>query len=301
MPGSGHVSLVEALRWQFFSRPSTGSALSAGSPSRTLVDSWLGLDAWLPWLGVIGGIGCLVTARLRPIGLTVLVLLAAGLRPGYLPQPYVIGFLPFAAVAAAAAADAGWRALRNPPPVPIRPQRRREAQLRFAGRGLAVGAVVTVAAIAVPGWLHGNAALAGPDESAPVAAAERWLDNHARSVITARGSDATGFGRHILVDDTMWADLVTNGFPQDQVIWFYKLDYVDNLDPSVRRRIQDYRDFGYVVSSPIVRSGLRNSPAPRYALARQALAHAKPVASFGEGPNRIVIERVKTTTPRRDR
>jgi hypothetical protein len=100
----------------------------------------------------------------------------------------------------------------------------------------------------------------------------------------------------------MWSDLVANGFPQRQVIWFYKLDFVDNLDPSVRRRIHDFRDFGYVVSSPIVRSGLQQSPAPRYALARDAFAHAKQVAAFGQGPNRIVIERVHTaTTPRRHR
>ncbi|HVT22436.1 MAG TPA: hypothetical protein VHE57_13730 [Mycobacteriales bacterium] len=296
LPGAGHVSLVEALKWQFLTRPSSGSALSAHSASRTLVDSWLALDAWLPWLGVIGGFGCLVSARLRPLGVTVLILLAAGLRPGYLPQPYVVAFLPFAALAAAATAQLGWHALRERPPVPIRPGARHEARLLAAGRVGALAAMVAVAAVAVPGWLHGDAALAGPDETAPVAAAEHWLEAHARGPVTAASSNRTGFGRDVLVDDTMWSDLVANGFPQRQVIWFYKLDFVDNLDPSVRHRIHDYRDFGYVVSSPIVRSGLRNSPAPRYALAREAFAHARPVATFGEGPNRIVVERVQTAT-----
>ena len=79
------------------------------------------------------------------------------------------------------------------------------------------------------------------------------------------------------------------------------LDYVDNLDPSVRRRIHDYRDFGYVVSSPIIRSGLRQNPAPRYELARAALAHATRVATFGSGPDRIVIERATPTATRRQR
>jgi hypothetical protein len=296
LPGPGHVSLVEALKWQFFSRPSSGSALSPNSPSRTLLDSWLALDSWLPWLGVAGGIACFATARLRPIGATVLILLAAGLRPGYLPQPYVIAFLPFAAIAAAGAAETGWKALRPRPPVPIRAGARHEARLLAAGRAGAVIAAIAAAVIAVPGWLHGDAALAGPDESAPVAAAEHWLETHARTVVTNRATNRTGFGRDVLVDDTMWSDLVTNGYPQRQVIWFYKLDYVDNLDPSVRRRIHDYRDFGYVVVSPIVRSGLRQSPAPRYELARQALANATPVATFGEGANRIVIERVNTTS-----
>jgi len=301
LPGTGHVSLVEALKWQFLSRPSSGSALSAHSASRTLVDSWLGLDAWLPWLGVVGAFGCLTAARLRPIGATLLVLLAAGLRPGYLPQPYVIAFLPFAAIAAAGAAEVGWHALRARPPIPIRAGARHEARLLAAGRAGAVAVIVAIAALAIPSWIHGDSALAGPNASAPVAAAEHWLEAHARGAIATPAAKDPGYGRDILVDDTMWSDLVTNGFPQRQVIWFYKLDYVDNLDPSVRRRIHDYRDFGYVVSSPIVRSGLRQSPAPRYELAREAFAHATPVATFGQGPNRIVIERVKTDTSRRHR
>jgi hypothetical protein len=301
LPGPGHVSLVEALKWQFFTRPSSGTALSAHSPSRTLLDSWLALDAWLPWLGVIGAVACCTTARLRPVGATLLVLVAAGLRPGYLPQPFIIAFLPFAAVAAAGGAELGWRALRARPPVPIRAGARQEARLLAAGRAGAVIGLITVAAIALPGWLRGDSAMAHANASTPVAAAEQWLDRHARSQVKAQSSNASGFGRDVLVDDTMWSDLVADGFPQRQVIWFYKLDFVDNLDPSVRRRIHDYRDFGYLVSSPIVRSGLRLSPAPRYALAREAFAHATPVATFGEGPNRIVISRIKPTTARRPR
>jgi len=204
LPGTGHVSLVEALKWQFLSRPSSGSALSAHSASRTLVDSWLGLDAWLPWLGVVGAFGCLATARLRPIGATLLILLAAGLRPGYLPQPYIIAFLPFAAIAAAGAAEAGWCALRARPPVPIRAGARHEARLLAAGRVGAVAVIVAIAAIAVPGWVHGDSALAGPNASAPVAAAEHWLEAHARGTIAAQATNHTGYGCDDLVDDTMW-------------------------------------------------------------------------------------------------
>jgi hypothetical protein len=204
--------------------------------------------------------------------------------------------LPFAALAAAGAAEQLFHALRSRPPVPIRP--RHEARLLAGGRIAAAAATVTVAALVVPHWLNGDSALAATNQSAPIAAAEHWLEAHARSAVTHR---SVRFGRDVLVDDTMWSDLVTNGFPQQQVIWFYKLDYVDNLDPSVRRRIHDYRDFGYVVSSPIIRAGLVQSPAPRYALAREALAHASPVASFGHGKSRIVIERVTPPTKRRTR
>ncbi|HVW79912.1 MAG TPA: glycosyltransferase family 39 protein [Mycobacteriales bacterium] len=296
LPGPGHVSLVQALQWQFLSRPSTGSVLSAGSASRTLLDQWLSLDGWLLLLGLIGGLGCLAVRRLRPIGLVVVLLVAVGLRPGYLPQPYVITMLPFAALAAAAAADAAWTALRDRPPVPIRRSAPREHQLRVVGRGLVLATAIALAAITIPQWLHGDSALASVDQTAPVVAAEHWLEAHAGAV-----DNRSGYGRDVLVDDTMWSDLVTHGFPQSQVIWFYKLDYVDNLDPSVRRRIHDYRDFGYVVSSPIVRAGLSLSPAPRYELARQALAHATRAATFGTGPERIVIYHVVPPKPQTTR
>jgi hypothetical protein len=299
LPGPGHVSLLQALKWQFFSRPSTGSLLSAHSGSRILVGQWLTLDAWLLALGLVGGIGCLFVRRLRPIGFTVVLLVVVGVRPGYLPQPYVIALLPFAAVAAAAGLDALLGVLADRPPLPIRPQARDEARVR-AGARLGV-AVVAVALLAVmtPSWVGGNRALASDDQSAPVAAAERWLEDHAVAPVNA--AQPGGFGRDILVDDTMWTDLVTHGFAPAQVIWFYKLDYVDNLDPSVRRRIHDYREFGYVVSSPIIRSGLAQSPPDTYRLARQALAHSRPMATFGSGSQRIVIDRVTVTSRRRSK
>lgn len=296
LPGPGHVSLVQALQWQFFTRPSTGSALVAGSGSRTLVDGWLSMDFWLLALGVAAAIGCLWSSRLRPVGFTLLLLVAIGLRPGYLPQPYVIALLPLAALCLAGGLDAAWRALAPPSPVPVLENAQRAARVRFGTRLAIVAAAVGVTAAVLPSWISGNRALATDNESAPVAQAEHWLELHAK----AQTQGTQGWGRDVLVDDTMWSDLVTHGFPQRHVVWFYKLDYVDNLDPSVRSYLHDYRDFGYVVESPIIRSGLSQSAAPTYQLARQAIQHSQPVASFGAGSQQIVIRRVTTTaTPTR--
>jgi hypothetical protein len=140
----------------------------------------------------------------------------------------------------------------------------------------------------VPSWISRNQALADTDQSASIIAAEGWLEQHATP--STHGTT----GHDVLVDDTMWSDLVTHGMPQDRVVWFYKLDYVDNLDPSVRRRIHNYTDFRYVVDTPIIRSGLAQSAPPTYSLARQAIAHSTPVATFGTGTQRIVIRRVSS-------
>jgi hypothetical protein len=177
-------------------------------------------------------------------------------------------------------------ALRDRPPVPVRANAAREQLLIRWGRVGLAAAGVAVLAMMVPAWIGGDRAIAGADQSAPVLAAERWLEAHAAA--STRGAQA----HDILVDDTMWSDLVTHGMPQDRVVWFYKLDYVDNLDPSVRRRIHAYTDFRYVVVSPIVRSGLAQTAPPTYSLAREAIAHSTQVATFGQGPQRIEIRKV---------
>jgi 4-amino-4-deoxy-L-arabinose transferase-like glycosyltransferase len=273
LPGPGHVSMVQALQFQFLTRPSTGSALASGTASRTIVDHWLAADHWLPVAGLVGMVPCLLTRRLRPVGVALALLVAAALRPGYLPDPFVIAMLPFAAVAAAAGLDLLWSATG------VRARVRRPS--RFAIALAALGAATAV----VPAWVSGDAALASTEPNRPVLAAERWLE--------ANASHVPG---DILVDDTMWADLVTHGLPADRVVWFYKLDYVNNLDPSVRRRISTYHDLGLLVSTPIIRAGLAQSTSRTYPLARQAFANSVLVASFGSGAERIEIRQV-TGTP----
>jgi hypothetical protein len=284
LPGPGHVSLFDALKWQFFTRPSSGSALQSASPARTLVDQWFALDWWLLLLGLIAASGCWFWRTTRPVALIFAVLLAAGIRPGYLPQPFVIAMLPFAALAVGVAGEQAVRVLSN------RNDGTSARRLTVARIGLLGASVGLLAAIA-PAWMAGNRALAGVDQSAPVLQAERWMEGHAAAT---RGRA----GRDVLVDDTMWSDLVTHGIAPQRVIWFYKLDYVDNLDPSVRRRISTYRDFVYVADSPIIRSGLAQTTQPTYALARQAIAQSTPVASFGSGAERIVIRRVTRVQPK---
>jgi hypothetical protein len=262
LPGTGHVSLLEALRFQFLTRPSTGSLLSAGSGSRRVLDGWLSLDGWLLLGGLIAVVPVLVSRRFRAVGLGLALLLLAAIRPGYLPEPLVITVLPFCALAVAAALDlarsARWKVVRYAAVVPL-----------------------LAATLLVPTWIKGNQALAAYDQSAPTVAAEHWLEQHHQT------------GR-LLVDDTVWADLVSHGYAPSQVVWFYKLDYLNNLDPSVRRQIRSYSDLHIVVSSPIIRSALQDNNAGSLTLVRQAIAHSTVVATFGHGTQRIEIRAVTT-------
>jgi hypothetical protein len=268
LPGPGHVSLLEAVRFQLWGRDSTGSAFAADSLSGHIVRGWLRQDPWLPALGVMGAPVALAVPRLRPAAVALLALVVLGLRPGYLPQPYVIGLLPLCAVVAAGLADAAWGAAGA-------------RALRFRRTAL-VTAVAALAVAAAPRWRDGLAYATRVDQTSATAAAERWIASH----VDRR--------RRLLVDDSLYVDLVRAGFaPRYGVVWFFKLDFTTSLDPSVRRRLPaGWRAFDYVVSTPVMREAVRQNPHGLVQV-RQALRRSRAVASFGAGRTRITLREVR--------
>jgi hypothetical protein len=103
--------------------------------------------------------------------------------------------------------------------------------------------------------------------------AVEWLAAHANP-------DST-----MLVDDTVWTDLVQRGFPRDRTVWFYKLD----LDPAVR---MPWWRFDYVVRSNILAGNLYWLPK-----SRRVFDHSKPVVVFSTKGERIEIRRVVQPQP----
>jgi 4-amino-4-deoxy-L-arabinose transferase-like glycosyltransferase len=265
LPGPGHVSLVEAAWFQLFSRPSSGSALSPGSLAHQLVSTWLTLDPWVLGLGVAALPVALWTRRLRPPAVTLMVLLAMALRPGYLPQPYVIALLPFCALVAMGVLDAAWG--RGPAPDP---------------RRVLISAVALAAILPLGrAWYLTDRYAMTADQTRPVLAAEQWIQRH----VDPRA--------RVLVDDTLYADLVRAGFaPRVGAVWFYKLDFSTNLDPSIVRQLpRGWKAFDYVVSSEIIRSALAQNPSS-LGQVRMALTHSTPIATFGAGPTRVEVRRM---------
>src|SRR5205807_9986858 len=81
--------------------------------------------------------------------------------------------------------------------------------------GLAIGAQLSG-----PAWLAGTQSAMADDVVAPQRAATSWIVAHVPH--TSR----------VIVDDSMWVDLVRAGFNRKfGVVWFYKLDSSNNLDP----------------------------------------------------------------------
>ncbi|MFJ8358986.1 ArnT family glycosyltransferase [Streptomyces sp. NPDC093984] len=277
LPGAGHVSLWDGIRYQM-SRAGSGFILDPGSGSYGVLHSWLYYDRVLPLGGLAGALLILLTCRwsvtartLAGPALAVAVLTLVAMRPsGYLPAMYVIQALPFLALVLAGAAASvvhlvlhRWRGGTEKP------------YLTWARYAVAALLVAAAGAYVVPRWYDGDRTAVTADANAPYRAASHWLGTQVSDPEDTR----------VLVDDALWLDLVHAGYrPGLGAIWFYKAD----LDPAVTRTMpRGWRDLDYVVASPTVRRDSVNLPG-----VRAALRHSTPVAAFGTGPDRIEIRRI---------
>jgi hypothetical protein len=264
LPGPGHVSLWDAIRFQLSDRPPSGSMFTAGTGSNQLVLAWLALDPVVVVGGTVALVAGLAVRRLRPLALGGVLLAAVGMRPnGYLPAMYIVGLLPFYAICVAGLVESVTRRVVSLPlPAPF-PDRLRRAAL--------VGAGLAAAGATVAGWAPGQWKALTVDVNKDRAAALAFL----------RTAVAEPYGVRVLVDDGLWLDLKTSGFDP---VWFYKAD----LDSAVRKELpRGWRDFDYVVSSGIMRQD-----AARLRTVRDTLTNSRLLAGFGEGYSRFEIRRV---------
>ncbi len=261
-PGSNRVSLLSGIGFQLGGRAGSGSLFDAASQARVTTGQWLQLD---PVIAVVAPIAVLLVLRSRkfwPVAATLIFLLAFMLRPGYLPIPYVVGMLPFAALVIPAAAEVWIRRAR----LTSSPGRRR----------LKLGATILVSAVAIgaaaPIWAVQLRGLLLADLDQPVRQAQSW--------VTAN----VDRDYRVVVDDSMWVDLVRAGFPRDNVVWYYKVD----TDPAVQGLAPNgWQDYDYIVSTNSMRTFPDGSPT-----VSEALQNAVEVAHFGTGDKAVNIYRI---------
>ncbi len=246
--GEGHVSLEWALRWQLFSRQSSGSLLDPSSDATQKLLSWLSTDGVLLVAGAVAALVIVRWRRLRPVTLTLCLLWSMPLRGGYLPGPYPINLIWPSALAVALCAGRLTSLLSRPS---LRPAR------------LAVTAAVLAGTLVTAGLaLEKSQTYLADDKVAQYEDTKAWL------LANTTADDV------LIVDNSLWFDLVTAGRPRQNVIWFQK----PNTDTDVDEYLANgWRDVDYVVLTLPLQEMYRQRETTR-----QALEHATLVVQFDE-------------------
>jgi len=261
LEGDGHTSLMYGVHFQL-SRQGAGSLLDADSGARHLVEDWLHHDPIVLVLGIALIPLLLAMRRYRLIGIALFVPVGMALRPdGYVPAMYVIGLIPFAALAIAA----GCEALAT---VASRYSARLPRGQRLAVLLATVAIIAVPSAVAAPRWVESDLRQLQTNDVSATAQAVDWLTAHVSREST------------LLTDDTIWTDLVARGYSPDRTVWFYKLD----LDPSVQ---VPWWKFDYVVRTNLLAGNLYWLPHSKQVIDRSAT-----VAVFTSNSERIEIRRV---------
>ncbi|WP_267425414.1 MULTISPECIES: ArnT family glycosyltransferase [unclassified Curtobacterium] len=271
LPSAGKVSLLEGVTYQLGSRQASGSVFSGGSLANDAAAQWWALDPVFIVLGSAAAVVGLFLRRVRPIAAMLVFLLAFMFRPnGYLPVPYVIMLVPFAALLVAFVGERAVLAVAGI--TAFRPKSRfRGVSRRVLG---GTWALVTAAAlvVAVPLWGSQLRGFLITDLDKPMAQAENWI------------GDNVDKSSRMLVDDAMWVDLVDDGFARDNVVWYYKLD----TDGAVQRQSPNgWKDSDYVVTTDSMRTGGNSSKD-----VRDAIQNSTVVASFGTGNQMVDVRQI---------
>jgi hypothetical protein len=267
VPGKNHTSLISGVMFQLGTRNSSGSIVDTSSLFFRTVSQWWQLDPVVIVLSLASAIVGLFFRRTRPIAVLVVFAVAVMFRPNsYVPVPYVIMLLPFGALLIAAAGDSAVKAYRV---------RRGGALTTTATRvGATAWLVVSAVAIAaaVPLWTVQLRGFEKADLDASMVSAESWVD------------DNVPHDSRLLVDDSMWVDLVKDGFARDNVIWFYKLD----TDTAVEAQNPNgWKDSDYIIETDSIRTSAYAEPN-----IKQALANSTVVADFGTGTQEVTIRQI---------
>jgi hypothetical protein len=267
IPGPGHVSLWQGIKFQLWERADGGSIADAGSLKRHTLTEWLQLDPALPLLAVPIAFAGLLIERLRPFAVGLATLIAIIVRPGYLPVPLIVSALPLTALLAAGVGEVALHQLR---------QADVSAWLQRL-RGPALAAGVLVVSIVVSLWLPTYHAVLKTDDDASLQQAQQWI---ARNVPK---------DDRLIVDDAIWLDLVRDGRARSDVVWAYKVD----TDEQVRAWApHGWASYDWVVSTASSRANV-----PKAGVLTDAIAHAQPAATFGTGGTRVDVLRVNNVAP----
>ena len=266
--GEDHLSLQDGLAYQFLDRSGSGAVWEAGSSRAGLLEGWLYYDQHLIVAGLVAALICL--SRRRTVWIPVAIAsfsVPVVMGSGYLPGMYIIGVLPFLALAVGAALNALMDALgKLTAPLP--------AGRRTGFKLLAVACTAFVLfQTAVPQWWTQSRALLTQQVNGDWASALEWVEENVPH-------DET-----VLVPYSLWKDLNPDGTRSP---WTVVATEKADLDPQfLLEHPEGWTAIDWVVQGPDTDTNIEIHD---LTMAGEALENSVPVQTFGEWS----VHRVRT-------
>jgi hypothetical protein len=256
----GEFSMLwSALKFQFLNRPGSGSLLDSGSYTYSLVHTWVTTDPWLLLGGFFAALFMLLSRRLRPFSVGLLLQIVILLHGGYLPFFYVTAVIPFAAVLLAGAADTLWAKI-DVSRLGARAAHGAWRGVPYLGRAIVAVAALVAVVVVAPTWWNSLNTNSTANGDTPYLAAATWAEHNVPKNDT------------VVVDDYLWVDLKTHGL---NPLWIWKIS---------AQTAPSYKSIQYILLQPQSAGTLAGMPA-----LQAAYAHSTLVKDFGNG---LTVRRV---------
>src|SRR3989344_984950 len=267
-PGVGHVSLLGSMLWQIAGREGSGSIFDAQSSSRGLIAYWLRIDYWMMLAGIAALPFAFFYRKLRVAGVGLLIGLILLLRGGYLPYPYIVAILPFAALIFAGA-------LHHVVITQLQ-KKRDSAAYQLLTRILSDDLAIITALFIAPVWYSKLRILTTVDQ-----------DSSSRQAVDWAVENISPRGNRLVVESAIWTDLEDRGFSQPDPIWLYKTE----TDQTVVKTIGGWRGINYVILNGTT-VGAKDFERTFPTLS-EAINHSQIVTQFGTDNQRVLIYKVQ--------
>ena len=276
LAGPDHVSLQTALSYQFLERSGSGTIFEAGSSRAQLLQGWLYFDKYLIAAGLVAALVCLLRRRSRVVTAAVISFaVPIVLGQGYLPAMYVIGVIPFLALALGTAVDIAWSGLEQ--------FGRRRPGLRRPLRAAFVLALTgSLVLMSVPQWFEQDRNLLTAETNANWRQTLAWVQSNVpRNEV-------------VLAPYSMWHDLNSSGW--DNAWTMIATEKADLDRQFLTERPGGWREIRWIIVGPSVTSNIDNLGLN---LAKTAMEHSEPVQTFGEWSiRRVAVPAQVETAPR---
>ncbi|MBG6185523.1 4-amino-4-deoxy-L-arabinose transferase-like glycosyltransferase [Arthrobacter sp. CAN_A214] len=267
LAGPDHVSLQEALTFQFLERSGSGTIFEAGSSRADLLTGWLYFDKYLIGAGLVAAVICLFRRNSQAITMAIAFFtIPIVLGQGYLPAMYIIAVIPFLALALGVGVDIAWSGMEK--------LWKRNTQLRKPLRGAFVAVLGgSLVLMSMPQWFEQDRELLTAAANTDWKDTMTWVqDNVSRDNV-------------VLAPYSMWHDLNSSG-------WDNPWDMVAIEKPDLDAQFDlvhpgGWRDVDYIIVGPVVLDNIENLELTRTG---KVLEHSVPIKIFGEWSiNKVIV------------